>query len=98
MKRMKTFLLIILSLAMIVSAMTVGAGASSAYQTYTYDINGKALYSPDAYSADQVLDYLALGMTKNFDNPNDLFTDADGKVYIADTGRLRKSAYPPASS
>ena len=93
MKRITSVLLVILSLAMIVSAMTVGAGASSAYQTYTYDINGEALYSPDAYSADQVLDYEALGMSKNFDNPNDLITDADGKVYIADTGNNRVLCY-----
>lgn len=93
MKRITSVLLVILSLAMIVSAMTVGAGASSAYQTYTYDINGEALYSPDAYSADQVLDYVALGMSKNFDNPNDLITDADGKVYIADTGNNRILCY-----
>ncbi len=93
MKRITSVLLIILSLVMISSVMTVGAGASSAYQTYTYDINGEALYSPDAYSADQVLGYEALGMTKNFDNPNDLITDADGKVYIADTGNNRVLCY-----
>ena len=89
MKKITSVLLIVLSLLMIASAMTVGAGASSAYQTYTYDINGKALYSPDAYSATQVVDYKAMGLTKNFDKPGDLITDADGKVYIADTGNNR---------
>lgn len=74
---------------MIVSAMTVGAGASSAYQTYTYDINGNALYSPDAYSADEVLDSAAMGLKTPLNTPNDLFTDADGKIYIADTGNNR---------
>ncbi len=86
MKKITSVLLVLLSLVMIASAMTVGAGASSAYQTYTYDINGEALYSPDAYSADQVLNYEAMGLDKNFDNPNDMITDSDGNIYIADTG------------
>ncbi|MBR2721295.1 MAG: YIP1 family protein [Clostridia bacterium] len=89
MKRITSVLLVLLSLVMIASAMTVGAGASSAYQTYTYDINGKALYSPDAYSADLVLDSAALGLTTPLNTPNDLFTDAEGNVYIADSGNNR---------
>ncbi len=89
MKRITSVLLILLSLLMVTSAMTVGAGASSAYQTYTYDINGNALYSPDAYSADEVLDSAAMGLETPLNTPNDLFTDADGKVYIADTGNNR---------
>ncbi len=89
MKRITSVLLVLLSLVMIVSAMTVGAGASSAYQTYTYDINGHALYSPDAYSADLVLDSAALGLSTPLNTPNDLFTDADGNVYIADSGNNR---------
>ena len=28
--------------------LAIPAGASSAYQTYTYSINGSALYSPDS--------------------------------------------------
>lgn len=99
MKKITSVLLILLSVVMTLSAMTVGAGASSAYQTYTYDINGEALYSPDAYSADQVLGADALGISAlataensklgKLDNPNDLVVDSDGKVYIADTGNNR---------
>ena len=55
MKKFTSVILLILCLAMVVSAMTVGVGASSAYQTYTYSIGGTALYSPDAYSAEQAL-------------------------------------------
>ena len=51
MKKLTSVLLILLSFLMVASAMTIGVGASSAYQTYTYSIDGKALYSPDAYSA-----------------------------------------------
>ena len=74
---------------MVASAMTLGVGASSAYQTYTYSIGGKALYSPDAYSAIKSVDYTQMGMELNFNNPGDMVTDKDEKVYIADTGNNR---------
>ena len=74
---------------MMASAFTVGASASSAYQTYTYSINGSSLYSPDAYSATETYDYLAMGLDKNLDSPSDLTTDADRKVYIADSKNNR---------
>ncbi|MBQ7346731.1 MAG: YIP1 family protein [Clostridia bacterium] len=89
MKRITSVLLLVLSLVMIASAMTVGAGASSAYQTYTYSINGEALYSPDAYSANKSVDYTQMGMELNFSNPGDMVTDKNEKVYIADTGNNR---------
>ena len=89
MKRITSVLLIVLSLLMIASAMTLGAGASSAYQTYTYSIDGSALYSPDAYSAAKAIGYAEMGLDKNFNNPTDLFVDHEQKVYIADAGNNR---------
>ncbi len=89
MKRITSVLLLVLSLLMIVSAMTVGASASSAYQTYTYSINGDALYSPDAYSANKSVSYTQMGLDVNLNNPSDLVTDSREKVYIADTGNNR---------
>ena len=89
MKRITSVLLIILSLVMVASAFTIGAGASSAYQTYTYSINGDALYSPDAYSATGTYDYVAMGLDRDLDNPSDMVTDKNGNVYIADTNNNR---------
>ncbi len=86
MKKFTSVILLILSLSMIISAMTVGVAASSAYQTYTYSIGGTALYSPDAYSAEEALIYTNLGLPMDFKNPRDMITDKDGNVYIADTG------------
>ena len=60
MRKMKSILLVALSLLMIASAFTIAASASSAYQTYTYSIDGKALYSPDAYSAVQTINSAAM--------------------------------------
>ena len=86
MKRMKSFMLIVLALMTMISVFTIGAGASSAYQTYTYSINGEALYSPDAYSASKTVSAADIGVEK-LDNPGDMLTDAEGKIYIANTGR-----------
>ena len=74
---------------MLASAMTVGSSASSAYQTYTYSIGGSALYSPDAYSANKSVDYTAMGLDTNLNNPGDMVTDELNNVYIADTGNNR---------
>ena len=89
MKRITSVLLILLSFVMIASALTVGAGASSAYQTYTYSIDGTALYSPDAYSAAKSIDYTQMGLETNLNNPGDMVTGKDQRVYIADSGNNR---------
>ena len=85
MKKFTSVILLILSLTMIVSAMTLGVSASSAYQTYTYSIGGTALYSPDAYSADEALIYSDMNLPMDFNNPKDMITDKEGNIYIADT-------------
>ena len=85
MKRITSVILLILSLTLIVSAMTIGVAASSAYQTYTYSIGGTALYSPDAYSAEQALIYTDMNLPKDLKNPKDMITDKEGNIYIADT-------------
>ena len=51
MKKFTKILCTFFAVLMIVGAACVTAGASSAYQTYTYDIAGLPLYSPDAYTA-----------------------------------------------
>ena len=89
MKRITSVLLILLSLVMVASALTLGAGASSAYQTYTFSIDGDALYSPDAYAAVKTVNYSQMGLGLDLKNPSDLVTDKNNKVYIADTGNNR---------
>ena len=90
MKKTAKLLCAIFTLIMIASCLTVGIGASSAYQTYTYAIGGYALYSPDAYTADsQIIDSQYMGLDVALNNPGDLLTDKAGNVYIADTGNHR---------
>ena len=86
MKRMKSLMLIVLALITVSSIFTIGVGASSAYQTYTYSINGDALHSPDAYESRLVVSSSDMGVEK-LDNPGDMISDKDGKIYIANTGR-----------
>ena len=76
---------------MVASCMVIGASASSAYQTYTYAIGGYALYSPDAYTADNggVITSEKMGLDVAINGANDLVTDKQGNVYIADTGNNR---------
>ena len=68
---------------------SVPVGAARAYQTYTYSIGGKALYSPDAYTAVKTIDAAAMGLTQKISNASDLVVDNEGNVYIADTDQNR---------
>ena len=79
----------IFAIVMIVSCFAIGTSASSAYQTYTYSIEGYALYSPDAYVASAVIDSNYMGLDVAIANPNDLFADSKGNIYIADTDNNR---------
>jgi sugar lactone lactonase YvrE len=90
---MKSFARVICAIfvvVMVASCAVVGTGASSAYQTYTYAIGGYPLYSPDAYTADNtIINSSYMGLDVAISNPNDLETDDQNNVYIADTGNNR---------
>lgn len=89
MKRSLSVLLVVLSLVLILPTLVIGTSAAAAYQTYTYSIDGEALYSPDAYSPDSAITYTAMGVPTPLNDPRDLVTDDDGNVYIADTNNNR---------
>ncbi|MBQ1233390.1 MAG: YIP1 family protein [Clostridia bacterium] len=89
MKKLTIILSVVFSVLMIASCLVLPLSASSAYQTYTYSIDGYALYSPDAYTADKVVDSTYMGLDVPIDNPGDMICDDMGNVYIADTANNR---------
>ncbi len=89
MKKFNKILCTFFALLLIVTSLCVTAGASSAYQTYTYSVKGKALYSPDAYTAIKAVNSEDMGLELPIENPGDMITDEAGNVYIADTGNNR---------
>ena len=86
---MKKFASILCLLFVFVMLLSVPMAAARTYQTYTYSIDGKALYSPDAYTAQKTIDAAAMGLDLTMNNASDIAVDAEGNVYIADAGRNR---------
>ena len=89
MKKFSKILCTFFAVLMVVTAFCMTVSASSAYQTYTYSVKGKALYSPDAYTAIKAVNSDNMGLELPIENPGDMVTDKAGNVYIADTGNNR---------
>ena len=74
---------------------SVSVFAYDAYDTYTYSIDGLAMKSPPAYSASHTMTSYDMNIVEekygnvSLKDASDLFADADGNVYIADTGNNR---------
>ena len=86
MKRLIAFVSVLFALLMVAA---IPVGASRAYQTYTYAIDGTPLYSPDAYTAVKNIDSAAMGLNTTLNNASDVVVDANENVYIVDTDRNR---------
>ena len=69
--------------------LSLPVSAAAPYQTYTYSIDGTALYSPDAYTPAKNVDSAYMGLDKPIANPTDLEVDDAGNVYIADADNNR---------
>ena len=83
---------IIKAAAVVFAVLLVLAPATAAYysyQSYTYDINGNAMQSPDAYVPDEIVTSASMGISPDLENPSDLFVDDKENVYIADAGNNR---------
>ncbi|MBQ8380942.1 MAG: YIP1 family protein [Clostridia bacterium] len=73
---------------------SVSAFAYEAFDTYTYSIDGEPLKSPAAYQPADTVDSSEMGLTEKFgglplNSANDIVTDNDSNVYIADTNNDR---------
>ena len=90
---MKTYkrISIVASLAALLlagQAPTASAASNVPYDTYTYSYDGRPLQSPHAYVPEKRMSGGSLGTTA-LAQPEDLFIDSGGRVYIADTGNNR---------
>jgi sugar lactone lactonase YvrE len=61
------------------------AFAAAPYQTYTYSINGFALYSPDAYVPIQNMDYKYWNLDHATGSIKDMVVDENNNVYLIDS-------------
>jgi DNA-binding beta-propeller fold protein YncE len=86
---MKKLVRIICIVFAVLMVAVLPLSAAKSYQTYTYSIDGTALYSPDAYSPLQTVNYKDMGLTDAIVDPSDLEVDEDNNVYIVDTGTNR---------
>ena len=86
---------LILSMVLVLVFGTVTASAFSSYDTYTYSIDGEPLKSPAAYSPDLSLDSYDINIiqdkfgNKPLSGSNDIVSDGEGNLFIADTDNNR---------
>ena len=86
MKKLISAVALLFALLMMLS---VPVSAASAYQTYTYSIDGMSINSPAAYTPVQAIDSTYMGLTTAIDDPRDMVVDKDYNVYIADAKNNR---------
>lgn len=86
-KKIVTLLLLMMVCVMVFGSFSVFA--EEPYQTYTYSMDGYALYSPAAYTPVRTVGYKDIGLAEGFDTPTDLVVDSNGDVYLADSKNNR---------
>ena len=84
---------LILAIVAVMLFGTIVSSAANNYDTYTYSIDGQPLLSPAAYSAmDDIsceeMDLASTGVPK-LKLANDIVSDNEGNLYIADSGNNR---------
>ena len=86
---MKKFISVLALFFALLIVFAVPVSAASAYQTYTYNINGMSIHSPAAYTPDKSIDSGYMGLDKAIDDPRDMVVDSEYNVYIADAKNNR---------
>lgn len=86
MKNIIKIISVIFALSFIFAA---SAGAYYSYKTYTYDIDGGYMESPDAYVPSEIVTSDTMGISPALEDPSELFVDDEYNVYIADSGNNR---------
>ena len=84
----KALALLILATVLLTDSKTAEASQMSTYTTFTFNTEGLAVESPEAYRFVDELDGENLGIG-SFNNPTDLFVDKQENIYVADKGNHR---------
>ncbi len=85
MKKFSRILCLIFSAVLLLGLAIEVSAAAAPYQTYTYDIDGQAVNSPHAYTPSEALTSFELNMPHALNQPEDIFIDDRGWLYIANT-------------
>lgn len=88
MKRILTFILILVMLSSIPFAASAKSVTYAPYKGYEYNEYNESNASPVGYLPKQVYDYKALGLEVKLDSPSDMVL-SDGSLYILDSGNGR---------
>lgn len=89
-KQKTRFLGLLTALICLVQPVAALASEYAPYDTYTYSLDANAYYlSPHAYVPEKIVKSVDIGLDVALKTPADLAVDAEGNVYIADTGNNR---------
>ena len=87
MKNFRNLLICLIAFTLVCgSALTVSADVP--YYSYNYSFEGTKSDSPAGYLPEKVITGYDVGTT-HFKNPNDIFVDVNGNIYVADTDNKR---------
>ena len=86
---MKKFISVLALFFALLIVFAIPVSAASAYQTYTYNISGKSIHSPAAYTPVQSVHSNYMGLKTAIDDPRDMVVDKEYNVYIADAKNNR---------
>lgn len=94
---MKKILRVFVFAIALVLLMSPVVSASIPYATYTYDIYGLVMESPDAYVPSLQVDYRYMGLDAKIDSASltDIETDDDGNVYLVESSKNRVIVLDP---
>lgn len=87
--KIKKRVLLLLNILLILSFSTKAHATSNIpYDSYNYDYWEQVYYTPSAYIPELTITGLDIGVEK-LNNPQDIYVDNSGKIFIADTGNNR---------
>ncbi len=92
---MKKTVKMLLTILLIMSLCASSALAFQPDETYTYNVSGKAVYSPHVYEVSDIIDVGTMGIEKPLKGAQDIYMDNQDNLYVLDTGNQRVLVLDP---